>query len=44
MCLMLWVYFGAELEDRNLVPAGTAVLGEIGYEEWAERSALRIAP
>jgi uncharacterized protein YbjT (DUF2867 family) len=28
-------YFGAELADRNLVPAGAAVLGGIRYEDWA---------
>jgi uncharacterized protein YbjT (DUF2867 family) len=34
-------YFGAELEDGNLVPAGDAVLGEISYEEWAGLTAGR---
>jgi uncharacterized protein YbjT (DUF2867 family) len=37
-------YFGAELQDRNLVPAGEAVLGEIDYEEWAGLAAGRTAP
>jgi len=27
-------YFGAELEDRSLVPAGDARLGEIRFEDW----------
>jgi uncharacterized protein YbjT (DUF2867 family) len=36
-------YFGAELEDRNLVPAGAAVLGEIGYEDWAGLTAGQLA-
>ena len=28
-------YFGAELADGNLVPAGPATLGAIRYEDWA---------
>ena len=27
-------YYGAELEERSLVPAGDARLGEIRFEEW----------
>ena len=34
-------YFGAELDDRNLVPAGDAVLGEIRYADWAGLTANR---
>ncbi len=34
-------YFGAELKDRDLVPVGDAVLGEIGYEQWAGLTAGR---
>jgi uncharacterized protein YbjT (DUF2867 family) len=34
-------YFGAELEDRNLVPAGDAVLGDIRYDDWAGLTATR---
>jgi uncharacterized protein YbjT (DUF2867 family) len=36
-------YFGAELQERNLVPAGEALLGEIGYEEWAGLTADQAA-
>jgi uncharacterized protein YbjT (DUF2867 family) len=32
-------YFGAELGERSLVPAGDARLGEIRLEEWLSRSA-----
>jgi hypothetical protein len=28
------MYFGAELGERSLVPAGQARLGEIRFEEW----------
>jgi uncharacterized protein YbjT (DUF2867 family) len=31
------LYFGAELSERTLVPAGDAVLGEIRYDEWPDR-------
>jgi uncharacterized protein YbjT (DUF2867 family) len=34
-------YFGAELDDRNLVPADDAVLGEIRYADWAGLTANR---
>jgi hypothetical protein len=27
-------YFGADLEERSLIPAGEARLGEIRFEEW----------
>ena len=27
-------YFGAELGERSLIPAGDARLGEIRFEEW----------
>jgi uncharacterized protein YbjT (DUF2867 family) len=30
-------YFGAELDERSLVPAGEARLGEIRFEEWLSR-------
>lgn len=33
-------YFGAELDERSLVPAGTAQLGHIGFEEWLGLPAL----
>jgi hypothetical protein len=32
-------YFGAELEEGTLVPAGEAVLGEIRYQDWPGRTA-----
>jgi hypothetical protein len=28
------MYFGAELGERSLIPAGEARLGEIRFEEW----------
>jgi uncharacterized protein YbjT (DUF2867 family) len=34
-------YFGVELEDRNLVPVGDAILGEIRYADWAALTATR---
>jgi uncharacterized protein YbjT (DUF2867 family) len=34
-------YFGAELGERSLVPAGEARLGEIRFEEWLGRAALQ---
>jgi uncharacterized protein YbjT (DUF2867 family) len=34
-------YFGAELGERSLIPAGEARLGEIRYQEWLGQSALQ---
>jgi len=34
-------YFGAELGERSLVPAGEARLGEIRFEEWLGQPALQ---
>jgi uncharacterized protein YbjT (DUF2867 family) len=34
-------YFGAELGDRSLVPAGVARLGEIRFEAWLRQTALQ---
>jgi uncharacterized protein YbjT (DUF2867 family) len=34
-------YFGAELGERSLVPAGEAQLGEIRFEEWLGQPALQ---
>ena len=34
-------YFGAELGERSLVPAGEARLGEIRFQEWLGQSALQ---
>jgi uncharacterized protein YbjT (DUF2867 family) len=34
-------YFGAELSERSLVPAGEARLGEIRFEEWLGQAALQ---
>jgi uncharacterized protein YbjT (DUF2867 family) len=34
-------YFGAELGERSLVPAGKAQLGEISFHEWLARPALQ---
>jgi uncharacterized protein YbjT (DUF2867 family) len=31
-------YFGAELSERTLVPAGPAILGEIRYADWPGRT------
>ena len=33
-------YFGAELGERSLVPAGDARLGEIRFEDWLGQPAL----
>jgi uncharacterized protein YbjT (DUF2867 family) len=33
-------YFGAELEERSLVPIGEARLGEIRFEDWLRQPAL----
>lgn len=30
-------YFGAELDERSLVPAGNARLGEMRYQDWLEQ-------
>jgi uncharacterized protein YbjT (DUF2867 family) len=39
-------YFGAELDERSLVPAGEARLGEIRFQEWltVDRDTARAAP
>jgi uncharacterized protein YbjT (DUF2867 family) len=34
-------YFGAELSDRSLIPAGDARLGAIGFKEWLSPPALQ---
>jgi uncharacterized protein YbjT (DUF2867 family) len=34
-------YFGAELGERSLVPAGDARLGEIRFQEWLSEPALQ---
>ena len=34
-------YFGAELDERSLVPLGEARLGEIRFEEWLGQSTLQ---
>jgi uncharacterized protein YbjT (DUF2867 family) len=34
-------YFGAELGERSLIPAGEAQLGEIRFEEWLGQAALQ---
>ena len=34
-------YFGAELDERSLIPAGEARLGEIRFEEWLGQTALQ---
>ena len=34
-------YFGAELDERSLIPAGDARLGEIRLEEWLNQPVLR---
>jgi uncharacterized protein YbjT (DUF2867 family) len=33
-------YFGAELDERSLIPAGNARLGEIRFEDWLGHPAL----
>ena len=33
-------YFGAELAERSLVPAGEARLGELRFEDWLNQSAV----
>src|SRR5262245_17571016 len=33
-------YFGAEVGERSLIPAGDARLGEMRFQEWLNRSAL----
>jgi uncharacterized protein YbjT (DUF2867 family) len=33
-------YFGAELEEGSLIPAGEARLGEIRFEDWVRKPAL----
>jgi uncharacterized protein YbjT (DUF2867 family) len=37
-------YFGAELQERDLVPVSAAVLGEIRYEDWAGLAVTRATP
>ncbi|HVG56684.1 MAG TPA: SDR family oxidoreductase [Vicinamibacterales bacterium] len=34
-------YFGAELGERSLIPAGKAQLGEIRFEDWLKQPALQ---
>ena len=34
-------YFGAELGERSLVPAGEARLGEIRFQEWLSQPVLQ---
>ena len=34
-------YFGAELDERSLIPAGDARLGEIRFEEWLTQPVLK---
>src|SRR5262247_984769 len=34
-------YFGAELDERSLVPAGAARLGEIRFDQWLGQPALQ---
>ena len=34
-------YFGAELDERSLIPAGDARLGDIGFQEWLGQPALQ---
>jgi uncharacterized protein YbjT (DUF2867 family) len=36
-------YFGAELSERSLVPAGNAQLGEISFQEWLQRQSAPAA-
>jgi uncharacterized protein YbjT (DUF2867 family) len=35
------MYFGAELGERSLIPAGEAQLGEIRFEEWLGQAVLQ---
>ena len=35
------LYFGAELEERSLIPAGDARLGEIRFDEWLDQPVLQ---
>jgi uncharacterized protein YbjT (DUF2867 family) len=34
-------YFGAELEERSLIPADDARLGEITFQEWLNQPVLQ---
>jgi hypothetical protein len=34
-------YFGAELAERSLIPAGDARLGEIRFQEWLHQPMLQ---
>jgi hypothetical protein len=34
-------YFGAELDERSLIPAGDARLGEIRLHAWLEQPVLQ---
>src|SRR4029077_1120011 len=34
-------YFGAELGERSLIPAGNALLGEIRFQEWLDQPVLQ---
>jgi uncharacterized protein YbjT (DUF2867 family) len=37
-------YFGAELDERSLVPDSDARLGEIRFEDWLAQSAVPAVP
>ena len=37
-------YFGAELDERSLVPGGDATLGEMRFEAWLSQSAVPAVP
>ena len=37
-------YFGAELDERSLVPDADARLGEIRFEDWLSQSAVPVVP
>ena len=37
-------YFGAELDERSLVPTTDATLGEMRFEDWLSQSAAPVAP
>ena len=37
-------YFGAELDERSLVPDADAGLGEIRFEDWLSQSAVPVVP
>jgi hypothetical protein len=37
-------YFGAELDERSVVPAGEARLGEVRFQEWLGQSSASPLP